>query len=79
MSTAAVHSTSNPGVAVRPAYTFSKLSGTLLWQVIAQNVSPEKVQIISFHPGNIYNQSWEKIGVPKELFDTGEILLLAYM
>jgi NAD(P)-dependent dehydrogenase (short-subunit alcohol dehydrogenase family) len=69
--------TGHPGVAARPAYTLSKMSGTLLFQVIAQNVSPEKLQIINVHPGAIYSAAWKDMGLPPKLFDHGEVSLLA--
>ena len=65
--------TDHAGIAARPAYVLSKMTGTVLFQVIAQNVSPEKLQVINFHPGVIYNSTWEKMGIPRELFDHGNI------
>lgn len=67
--------TAHPGVAARPAYTLSKLAGTLMFQVIAQNTPPEDMQIVSFHPGLIYNDAWKASGLPVELFDNGEIFV----
>ncbi|KAK9236925.1 hypothetical protein V1525DRAFT_419945 [Lipomyces kononenkoae] len=75
VSTQAIHDTANPGVAVRPAYTLTKMAGTLLFQVIAQNTSPKKLQVISFHPGLIYNDAWKAMSaslVP-ELFDNVDL------
>jgi hypothetical protein len=71
--------TAHSGVALRPAYTLSKMAGTLLFQLIAQNVPPEKMQVLSFHPGLIYNDLWKSMGLPPEHFDNGEILLSSYM
>jgi hypothetical protein len=53
------------------------MSGTLLFQVIAQNISPEKLQIINVHPGAIYSAAWKDMGLPPKLFDHGEVSLLA--
>jgi NAD(P)-dependent dehydrogenase (short-subunit alcohol dehydrogenase family) len=64
--------TGHAGVAARPAYTLSKLAGTLVFQVVAQNVSPKELQIVSFHPGLIYNDAWKATGLPQELFDGGK-------
>ena len=73
--------TAHPGVAVRPAYTLSKMAGTLLFQVIAQNVPPEEVQIVNFHPGLIINDMWKAmdLGPLTENFDSGEIFSLSNM
>lgn len=71
--------TGHPGVAARPAYTLSKLTGTLLFQLIAQTVQPEKLQVVSFHPGLIYNDAWQQMGLPKDdNFDDGEIDRFSY-
>jgi hypothetical protein len=67
--------TGNPGVAARPAYTLSKTTGALLFQVIAQNVSPKTLQIINFHPGCVYTEPWKKLNVAPGIFDSGKILL----
>ncbi|KAK9333506.1 hypothetical protein V1520DRAFT_142870 [Lipomyces starkeyi] len=48
VSTASVHMTAHPGVAMRPAYTLTKMTGTLLFQLIAQSMPPQKMQVISF-------------------------------
>lgn len=75
VSTQSSHGTSHPGIAVRPAYTLSKMAGTLLFQLIAQNTPPEKMQIISFHPGLIYNDTWKGMGLPPDDFDDGKIFM----
>lgn len=64
--------TEHPGVAVRPAYTFSKNAGTLFFQLLAQDNAPEKVQITSFNPGTIYADGWKPMGIPPHMFDDGE-------
>lgn len=47
----------------RPVYGLTKSSGTLLIQQIAKDVTPDKLQIISFHPGLIYNAEWKRMGI----------------
>ncbi|KAK4080893.1 hypothetical protein Trihar35433_1998 [Trichoderma harzianum] len=49
-----------------PAYCASKNAGTLLVQMYAQTISPDDMQILSFHPGGIYTDSVKKSGVPEE-------------
>ncbi|KAK9343593.1 hypothetical protein V1522DRAFT_218672 [Lipomyces starkeyi] len=73
VSSQAIHMTAHSGVALRPAYTLSKMAGTLLFQLIAQNVPPEKMQVLSFHPGLIYNDLWKSMGLPPEHFDNDEL------
>lgn len=63
--------TAHAEVAQRPAYTLSKMAGTLLFQVIAQNTSVTKLQVISFHPGLIFNDAWKSMGLAPDLFDSG--------
>jgi NAD(P)-dependent dehydrogenase (short-subunit alcohol dehydrogenase family) len=55
-----------------PSYTLSKFAGTLFFQYLAQEVASDEVQIVSFHPGLIFNEYWEAMGVNKEHFDDGE-------
>jgi hypothetical protein len=50
----------------------SKLSGTLFFQLLAQDYTHDKTQIISFHPGLIYNAYWKSVGLGPENFDSGE-------
>jgi hypothetical protein len=65
--------TTHPQIANRPAYTLSKTTGTLLFQLIAQTEPSDKLQIISYHPGLIYGDEFEKMGLPEEIFDNGKI------
>lgn len=67
--------TAHPGVAQRPAYTLSKMAATLLFQVIAQNTPATKLQVISFHPGLIFNDNWKSMGLGPDFFDSGQYLL----
>jgi hypothetical protein len=71
VSTASIHAASHPVVKGSPAYALSKLSGTLLFQLIAQDIPAEKLQVVSFHPGLIFNSYWESTGLPAEMFDNG--------
>lgn len=66
-----VHQTAHPGVAVRPAYTTTKMAAQMIFQSIAKHVSVEKMQITSFHPGLIWNTEWEKMGLTQDMFDEG--------
>ena len=72
VSTMSIHATTHPIVSARPAYTLSKMAGTLLFQIIAQDIPPEKMQVISFHPGLIWNDQWKSMGLSSEQLDTGE-------
>ena len=50
------------------------MAGTLLFQLIAQNTPVEKMQVINFHPGVVYNDAWKAMGLPhSEKFDNGEL------
>jgi NAD(P)-dependent dehydrogenase (short-subunit alcohol dehydrogenase family) len=54
--------------AARPSYTLTKNSGTLLMQLIARDVDPAKMQVISFHPGNIFTAPFAEAGFKEEDF-----------
>lgn len=71
VTTGNIHGTHHPVVSTFPAYTLSKMAGTLYFQYLAQELAHDKVQILSFHPGLIFNPYWEKVGLGKELFDDG--------
>lgn len=45
-----------------PNYSASKSAGTILVQQIAEGVSPDDLQIVSFHPGSIFTWTAEKAG-----------------
>lgn len=45
-----------------PGYALTKNSGALLMQLIAKDASPENLQIVTFHPGVIYNEVFGTIG-----------------
>lgn len=62
-------------VAERPAYILSKMCGTMLFQLIALNLGPEKMQIVTIHPGVVYGDGWKAMGFPPDKFDSGETLL----
>jgi hypothetical protein len=66
--------TAHPQVAERPAYILSKMTGTLLFQLIALNISPKKVQVVTYNPGLVYGDGWKAMGFGPEPFDSGEIL-----
>lgn len=44
------------------AYSFNKTCGTLLFQMVAKDVPVEEMQIVSFHPGLIWQEQWVKMG-----------------
>ena len=56
----------------RPAYALMKIASAAYFQLLALHVPAEKVQITSFHPGLIWNQGWEAIGLTKDKMDSGE-------
>ncbi len=51
VSTGAIHDFVLAGAF--PAYSLTKNAGTLAVQLIAKDVQPEDMQIVSFHPGLI--------------------------
>ncbi|KAJ3524872.1 hypothetical protein NM208_g11878 [Fusarium decemcellulare] len=64
LSSLAIHNiqlTSN-----QPSYGASKSAGTMLLQRIAKDVSPEDLQIISYHPGGVYTELAEQVGMSRD-------------
>lgn len=50
---------------LRPAYGLTKNAGTMLLQQIVKDVAADELQIVSFHPGVIYNDEYPKAGIQK--------------
>lgn len=66
MSTSAIHL---PAIAATlPGYSLSKMSGHLLVQKIAEEVDREKLQIVSFHPGQILSETARSAGLDENSF-----------
>jgi NAD(P)-dependent dehydrogenase (short-subunit alcohol dehydrogenase family) len=59
----------------RPGYLMTKNAGTLMMQMIAKDTDPAKMQIIPFHPGNIWTTAFQDLGVPKDSFPFEEVAL----
>lgn len=55
-------------------YSTTKLAFTSLFQQVAREITAERIQMISFHPGLVYTEAAKKFGVdPKDFdFDDGE-------
>ena len=54
----------------------TKNAGSVVAQVLATEIPPEKMQIVSFHPGLIWSKGWEPTGYTRESlpFADGEFL-----
>jgi hypothetical protein len=72
VTTASIHGMEHPLVAARLAYTLSKLTGTLFFQCLAQDFPHERMQVVNFHSGLIYNDYWKSLGLDPDLFDDGK-------
>lgn len=77
VTTAAIHALQNPVIALRPSYSLTKASGTLAVQILANTITPDEMQIVSFHPGMIFGLGWTEMGVTEDMisFDDGIITL----
>lgn len=74
VSSAVIHMRGHPIVDERPAYSLTKTSGTLAVQMLADRITAEEMQVLSYHPGMVYGRAWEERGVPEDAipFDDGE-------
>ena len=63
-------------MAQRPAYTLSKAAAATYFQLLAQETPKEKIQIVTVHPGLVYNDYWKSFGLPAEHFEDREHLAL---
>ncbi|KAH7087178.1 putative short-chain dehydrogenase [Paraphoma chrysanthemicola] len=73
VTTANIHATQHPIVSALPAYTLSKFAGTVFFQYLAQDYSHDKVQVISFHPGLLYNDYFKEMGIDSKHFDDKQL------
>lgn len=46
-----------------PSYNLSKAAGTLAMQLVAADTDPARLTVLSFHPGTLYSDMWESVGV----------------
>lgn len=80
LSSLAIHDTQLTGN--QPSYGASKNAGTMLLQRIAKDVPPEDLQIVSYHPGGIFTELAEQVGLTRDdpRWDEGMLAALcAYM
>ncbi|KZL66585.1 dehydrogenase reductase SDR family member 2 [Colletotrichum tofieldiae] len=53
----------------RPSYGLTKNSGALLIQQIAKDAKPEIMQIINFHPGEVFTESAKRQGFSEDMIE----------
>lgn len=64
LSSLAIHNIQLTGN--QPSYGASKSAGTMLLQRIAKDVPPEDLQIVSFHPGGVFTELAEQVGMSRD-------------
>lgn len=72
VTSAVIHAQKHPMVQVRPSYVLTKAASTLYFQLLAQDQPVKKLQVVSFHPGAVFNQHWAAYGIDKRHFDDGK-------
>ncbi|KAI0206401.1 putative short-chain dehydrogenase [Astrocystis sublimbata] len=60
---------------VFPTYGMTKHAGQLTLQLIAQDVPPEKMQIMSYHPGALFTEGTKAHGYTKDSFPFDDLSL----
>ncbi|KAK1782673.1 hypothetical protein QBC45DRAFT_439108 [Copromyces sp. CBS 386.78] len=72
------HPEYSPVLAAASEYGFTKATAGLFFGYIAQQVDPDKLQVVNFHPGTIYSELWQYgLGVDKNLLPFDDISLPA--
>ncbi|KAI5917022.1 putative short-chain dehydrogenase [Camillea tinctor] len=61
----------------RPGYSLTKNAGTLALQLIAKDTSPEKMQIINFHPGGVFTNAARLSGLEENSYQWDDASLAA--
>ncbi|KAL9092100.1 MAG: hypothetical protein Q9165_004533 [Trypethelium subeluteriae] len=77
VSSGSIHYYTHPGTAARPGATLSKSAGTLMFQLIAMETPHEELQVISYHPGLLWNEYFESLGLPREKFNNSAFVFLS--
>ncbi|KAI9690148.1 MAG: hypothetical protein M1822_009109 [Bathelium mastoideum] len=73
VSSALIHSYTHFAAAARPGGTLAKAAGTLMFQLVAMGNSHEELQVVSYHPGLLWNEYFETLALPRENFDSSEL------
>jgi NAD(P)-dependent dehydrogenase (short-subunit alcohol dehydrogenase family) len=63
VSSGIIHMHPHPAAFGRASYGLSKSAGTLYVQLLANQYPVEKLQIVSFHPGAVWNDAY---GIPQD-------------
>ncbi|KAF2500620.1 NAD(P)-binding protein [Lophium mytilinum] len=75
VTTGAIHMLQNFIVIARPGYSLTKASGTLAIQLLANTIPEDKMQIINYHPGMIYGDSWAVGGITEDMLPFDDVNL----
>jgi len=57
-----------PALAQRPSYTLGRTAGTLAIRPIAEAVTPDRMQIVSFHPRVVFTKPRADAGATEDMF-----------
>ncbi|RFU72681.1 short chain dehydrogenase [Trichoderma arundinaceum] len=76
VSSAAIHDFESAKMV--PNYSASKNAGTLMVQLVARGVSPDDMQVLSFHPGVIFTDAAQKTSASKDAWDWDDVNLAGH-
>ncbi|KAK4208325.1 NAD(P)-binding protein [Rhypophila decipiens] len=74
VSTSALHNLRTEATQI-PTYGLTKGAALLITQQIANHVSSDKLQVVSFHPGGVLTESARKAGVDEGMYDWDDVKL----
>lgn len=70
VSVASVHYYTHPAAAARPGGTLSKTAAATMFQLLAMENKQDELQVVTYHPGLLWNEYFESLGLPKDKFDS---------
>ncbi|KAL9057553.1 MAG: hypothetical protein Q9162_002286 [Coniocarpon cinnabarinum] len=73
VSSAVIHHYIHPAVAARPGTVLSKSANTLLFQLLGMENPHDKLQVVTYNPGLLWNEYFESQGLTREDFGSGEL------
>ncbi|KAK4224470.1 hypothetical protein QBC38DRAFT_458237 [Podospora fimiseda] len=77
ITTDMAHNLNISGEGTLSSYALTKNAGQVLMQQIAQDMDPDHVQITSVHPGYVFTEGAEKLGVTDDMLEWDDVELPA--
>ncbi|CAI6339128.1 unnamed protein product [Periconia digitata] len=75
MTSAVIHSQTHPMVVNLAPYYISKSAAAVYIQAIANQTSREQLQVVTLHPGTVFGDGFERIGITEDMLPFDDVKL----